>query len=499
MNLTDSFRAARWLRLINLLLQALLFLTLFAGLNYLSLNHPWRRDLTRTHQHSLSPETLAYLEGLERDVDIVVTLPDNDSSDEIAQAFRDISGLLTEYGYATGGKKPGQGRLRIDFLDVYQRTKEAAARGIDQPNQVVLVCGERRRVLTLRDFYVSSSRAGDQIRREAFLGESVLTAAILDVSNPTKKKIYFLSGHGETSPDDVSPSGLSRLRDELRQRDFALEGLDLTMTKKVPDDASLLIAIRPQGGFKPFEQELLRQYLTNRAGRLILMFNPRLARTGLDDLLSDWGVLVYDDLIFDTAANFVSETGDLVLRRINETHPITQFLAKNVLPVLVGPARVVMPDPGRSLEEGLSALPLIRTGQSAWGKTAYREQAPAGYVPGVDLTDPKNGLSVVVASERVRPAKLALTVPGGRLVVFGSGEVVTNRRIDNFGNFNLFLNSVNWTVDRDNRLNIPPRPIQRFQLALSQEELGRLRLGLLLGVPGAAALLGLLVYWARRD
>ena len=52
---------------------------------------------------------------------------------------------------------------------------------------------------------------------------------------------------------------------------------------------------------------------------------------------------------------------------------------------------------------------------------------------------------------------------------------------------------------RDTQLNIPARPIERFQLSLSQEELVRLRLGLFFIVPGLAALLGLLVYWTRRN
>ncbi len=54
-------------------------------------------------------------------------------------------------------------------------------------------------------------------------------------------------------------------------------------------------------------------------------------------------------------------------------------------------------------------------------------------------------------------------------------------------------------MDRDTQLNIPARPIQRFKLSLSQEELTRLRLGLLLVVPGVIALLGLIVYWTRRN
>ncbi len=88
---------------------------------------------------------------------------------------------------------------------------------------------------------------------------------------------------------------------------------------------------------------------------------------------------------------------------------------------------------------------------------------------------------------------------GGRLAVVGTADFVTNSRLINVGNLNLFLATVNWAVDRDTQLNIPVRPIQRFQLALSAEELVRLRLALLLGLPGCVALLGLIVYWTRRN
>jgi hypothetical protein len=47
-------------------------------------------------------------------------------------------------------------------------------------------------------------------------------------------------------------------------------------------------------------------------------------------------------------------------------------------------------------------------------------------------------------------------------------------------------------------LNIPPRPIERFEISLSAAEFDRLRYALLLVLPGAAILLGALVYWTRR-
>src|SRR4051812_45475816 len=136
MRFTDSFRAARWVRLINLLLQAAFFLSLFAGLNYVAINHAWRFDVTANRRYSLSPETKSYLEGLERDVTVIVTLTENNDSPELTQAYRDVSGLLREYVYLT--RERAHGRVQVRYVDVYQNRREAEALGVDQPNIVVL-------------------------------------------------------------------------------------------------------------------------------------------------------------------------------------------------------------------------------------------------------------------------------------------------------------------------------------------------------------------------
>ena len=113
--------------------------------------------------------------------------------------------------------------------------------------------------------------------------------------------------------------------------------------------------------------------------------------------------------------------------------------------------------------------------------------------------EPEGRLGLVVASERLAVRdNLPFSVRGGRLVVFGSGDLPTNNRIVKGGNLEVFLKSINWVVDRDTQLNIPARPIERFQLALSADTFLQLRYALLFALPGLAALLGLAVYWTRR-
>ena len=192
----ESYRAARWLRTINLVLQAVLFLTLFAGLNYLALHYHWRYDLSQHRRFSLSPETISYLGELKRPVRIVVTLtPDSENPDAV-QAYHDVQNLLREYLYNTAtsadAKSGRDGRITVDYLDVYQKRREAEALGVDQPDVILFLCGENHETVRLNQLYEFKDR-----RRTAFKGEQTITAALLDVSNPEKKKIFFLAGHGE--------------------------------------------------------------------------------------------------------------------------------------------------------------------------------------------------------------------------------------------------------------------------------------------------------------
>lgn len=492
-----SFRTARWVRTLNLVLQALLFLTLFGGLNYLARNHAWRFDLTQQRRFSLSPETLSYLPTLPRPVRIVVTLTEDSDEPDIAQAFRDMRGLLREYAYASE-RDPAR-RITVEYLDVYQRRREADQLGITEANRIVLLSGDERRVVSLPEIY----RVENGDRKVAFQGEQAITSALLDVSNPEPKKIYFLAGHGELSPDDVDPArGLSLLREMLRQRNFAVDTLDLAHLRRIPDDAALIVSVYPQGRYQPREQELLREYLAANAGRLILLLAPRHPH-GLEDLLLDWGILVDDDEIHDTDPQHMTEERELLLLARAE-HPVTQTLIDYRLYPRVGPARSVRPDPGRSLGNGLTVTVLAATSTTAWGEVSYARQTVPEFNPGVDIRplpgmEPKDRLGVIVASERVSVRdNLPFSVRGGRVVVFGTGDLVANNRIADVANLNIFLGAVNWTVDRDAQFNIPARPIERFQLSLSAGELSRLRYSLLLVLPAAAALLGLIVYWTRR-
>jgi hypothetical protein len=494
MAVSESFRAVRWIRTLNLVLQAVLFLSLFAGLNYLASRHAWRFDLTRQRKFSLSAETLSYIKNLQRPVHIVISLGDENESPE-------VRGLIDEYITAAAAEPEKPGRITRESLDVYQNRRRAEELGLDQPNVLLLLSGDNRHAIPINDLYQIKNQ-----QRVAFQGEQVLTSAILDVASESRQKIYFLVGHGELRPEDTDANrGLSTLRDQLRVRNFTVDAIDLSVTRRIPTDASLLIAVAPQSRYTAAEQELLRQYLNARAGRLLLFLNPRTSTgaLGLENLLlDDWGVLVNDDVICDTGPENIADNNDLLIWAFLP-HPITESLINYKMKLRFSDTRSVMPDPGRSANSGLNTVTLAATSTTAWGERDYRSRNKPEFNRGIDTAplrgmDPPDRLGVVVASERVRVrSDLPFSVPGGRVVVFGNADFVANSRIDN-ASLMVALNAVNWSVDRDRQLNVPARPIERFQLSLSAAEFQRLRYALLLAVPGGTLLLGLLVYWTRR-
>ncbi|MBL9187426.1 MAG: GldG family protein [Opitutaceae bacterium] len=495
MPVITSFRAVRWLRTLNLVLQAVLFVTLFAGLNYVAKNHASRFDLTRGGRFSLSAETLAYLANLQRPVHIVLTTGGETENPE-------VKGLIDEYVHATADRSSGL--ITKETVDVYQNRRRAEELGLDQAGVILLVSGDRRRIEPIDNLYTLKNK-----QRDTFHGEQALTAAILDVTMLRREKIYFVTGHGELRIDNPDPQlGLTALRDQLKVRNFEVEPFDFSANRKIPDDASLLVVVSPQSAFTRQEQENLRQYLATGAGRLIFFLSPgkTTAALGLDDLLLDWGILVHPDIILDPGPGAMTENLELLIRHLSGTHPITKSLVTSGSQALrFGLTRTVFPDPGRALGGGLNTVTIAATTEQAWGERGgFRAGETPRYDPGVDTRplpgmDPPNRLGVIVASERTAARdNLPFSVRGGKIVVVGTGDAISNGRLDN-ASLLLALNAVNWCVDRDHQLSIPPRPIERFQLAMSAADFTKLRYLLLAGLPGLAMLLGFAVYWTRRS
>jgi ABC-type uncharacterized transport system involved in gliding motility auxiliary subunit len=489
-NRFNEFRFTRRFRIANRAVQIILGLCLIASLNFLAAKYFGRIDLTQSGAYTLAPESKAYIRELEEPVYIIVTIPNDPEVAELKQIHQHLRKLFREY--EAEGMKDGKAHVNIEFVDIYRQRKRAQELAnkynLTQENVILVAMGERTREIRQADLYEVED---NQIA--GFRGEKAITSAIIDVSSKDEDKIYFLVGHGEMRLDDVDPlRGLSQLESFLRERNYTLATLDLAIDADVPEDADLVIVPSPQASLLPEEVEKLRRYMSERNGRMIVLIDPG-RRHGMEELFYDWGVMADDMVVEDNGPDFRAQGGDLIIRRFAE-HPITDLLVDYQITALFGQPRPMRTDPGSLKDPRLKVTQIIGTSEQSWGERDYRTQSPAQFDEGRDLKGP---ITIAAVSTRSAGTELGITIPGGRFVAFGNSDFITNNRLRAFGNRTLFFNSMNWALARNSLLNIATRPLESYQVVMSERDLNRILIYYAI-LPGATALLGLFIYLIRR-
>ena len=152
----ESFQANRLARTVNLLLQSLLMLLLFVGLNYLGMKYFKRNDLTQGRIYSLSAETTSYLSMLKEPVKVVVTLINEEGDADMERMYREVRSVLREFAYAT--RDNASASIDVEFLNVYQQRRRAELLGVEEPNVVLFMAGEKRKAVFPNDLYKTEDR-----------------------------------------------------------------------------------------------------------------------------------------------------------------------------------------------------------------------------------------------------------------------------------------------------------------------------------------------------
>jgi hypothetical protein len=138
---------------------------------------------------------------------------------------------------------------------------------------------------------------------------------------------------------------------------------------------------------------------------------------------------------------------------------------------------------------------LVSVGEQGWAESDVAAlRAGAEVEPDVDEGGPDRAgpIPVAVAGER----------GGSRLVVIASDQLALNAYLREDIVYDhgrdLVLNALGWLCDREVLLGIRPRTREHVKLVLLPEQLERMTLVCLVGLPGFAVLLGLWVLWRRR-
>ncbi|MEO8605923.1 MAG: GldG family protein [bacterium] len=446
-----SIARQRWLAT---LLGTLACAVALACAQRLAVRSGWRADLTPEKRWVLSEHARQILAALDQPVTVTAFLRAEDARND------GIEDLLARV-------RAAQPHVQFRVVDVNRNPALAREFGVDSYGSVVVESGGRR-----RDF--------------ANPDEQTLMAAIIQVTRPGRRRVYFTAGDGERRIGDRDrQTGFSSANVALINELYEVGELTLDADTPVPSDAAALIIAAPRRDLSPGALSQLDAYL-RRGGSVLALLDPGDA-PNLVAMLQRYGIITSDEIVLDPEQRlFAGDALTLQVPERNAAHPVSAAIGT---PPLVSSARAV-----RSAVDAPGAMDLLSTSAASW-RTPDRSVLQRGegeFVGGRDTAGPV----AIAASVEVPRADGA----SGRLLVIGDADFASNLLLDYLGNRDLLLNAVNWLTGQESMLGSrPPRQVPGVnQLFVSAREGERVFWLGAVAQPLLVLLLGAVVVGRRR-
>jgi ABC-type uncharacterized transport system involved in gliding motility auxiliary subunit len=413
--------------------------------NVVANRYDTRWDLTRDKRYSLSQQSVDIARSLDREVEVIAFFP---AGTPEGDAFRT---LMEQYGREST-------LIKSSYYDPFSDNVLAAQMKASEMGTVILKAGESER------------------RLDTEFGEEAFTNALVKLTSDAEHSVCGVYGHGEREDmDDQTADGLGVAIARLQGQNYTWRRVNLLEEPPTPDTCKVVVLAGPQGELLPAERDRLAAYVA-AGGGLFVLLDPMLVPELAADL-SRYGVKVGDDLVLEGDPNRQLATGGPTTIVVGEdgfdVHPITSKLAKGVV---FGLARSV----GKGVDvPGLAVQEIARTHELSWAETGYRDSSAAlapdgadvqGKVPlavTVEVQDPASlrlvteaaaptvaAAAGVVAPPTASPAPSLPTRPGGKVVVIGDSDFVSNQLLLARVNQDLFLNGIAWMVGEEDQISV---------------------------------------------
>jgi len=475
-------------------IQSLSMLAIFVLVNYLSFQHFYRADFSRSQKFALAEQSKRVLRELKKPVEITVVASPTFVS-PVNQIFGDVRSLLAELEFS------GRERIRVNYVDPTRdlsRMRELQEKHhfASADNLVILNYDGRTRLVSMAemaDFDFRPMAQGDAPRLLAFRGEQVLTGAMIALLRPEDQTVYFLTGHGEAGIG--TGSTISVLLDYLGKQNIKVASLSLAATDMIPADAAAVVVVAPRFDIEEREAVILRAWWAKR-GRLLVLLDPDAETPRLHEVLADAGVRPRNDRVLRTvqlafATGILRDVTGIVL----PTSQMTQRLAGATI-LFPGATQSLLLDDEAANRDKIQLRALVEPAEEFWGESDFAPNNPDGvrYDDGRDNGQP---LTIAASADRGGTEDDRVEVQTSRLVVVGSSQFVLDSDIKPSG-LDFVLGSVNSLLGRSKVAGVAPKAVAHFALNLTDRQLGLIALFTMIAIPALAALSGVVVWWRRR-
>lgn len=479
----------------NVCFELLCALIILMLVNYICAKHYFRWDISKTRYYALSEKTMNLIRNSKGIVNIVAFIR------EKTPFGSDIRNLLKEYEYAA--QKSGTLTINLTIIDPDRELTKAkrlsSEYAIQDRDIIVFDCKGKRKYIPARSVIeqdITLKQTGNVIQGQTkatdFIGEAVFTSALQGVLQSKIPTIYFISGHGEHDINDFSSNyGYGLLVRNIRHENMNVKQLVVIEGGHLPSDCSTLVLAGPQRKLSAHEISLIGNYLDN-GGRVLILLNPKI-NTGIDELLTKWGVRLYNDFVVDPS--LTTPSGGLVVYKYGE-HRIMRRV-KGMITIFHTP-RSIEPLPGYEQRTDTGAdrpqvSVLVETSRNGWA-----EHGTDTVVKFDKDTDRPGPIPIAVAIEKGHAA-IRVGIKPSRLVVIGDSHFLCNASIktETGGNVDFCLGALNWLVEREFSLAVGSKLPRTLSLQMGRNQIRIASVTTLGIIPGLFAILGFIV-WVRR-
>ena len=434
---------------VNNLLSTLALLIILGLVNFLTIRHPIRLDLTENQIFTLSPQAQEIALNLKKPLKVWIF--DRNIDPETQTLLKNYRRYGNNFSYQLIDPN-----LEINLAERFSATSLG---------DVYLVYGEQRQKLE-----TTATSLGTNIT------EAKLTNAIAKIQQDRTPHVYFLQGHGESTLDNTE-EGLSQAVTELTEKGYVVATLNLATQPTIPDDADVIAIVKPLRRLLDTEVTSLQQYLEN-GGNLLLMLMPNID-IGLEPILQEWGIQLDNRLVIDGSASGERPPTIAIVDRYGN-HPITEDFNGGI--TLFPQSRVIK----TTAKPDLTATPLVITNENTWAESNLASEEIT-FNSQEDLASPLN-IAIAFTKENT-----------SRMVVFGNAIFATNGWFTQQLNGDLFLNTIDWLagVNKD-ILSISPKELVNRRINLSPLQATAISWLAMRIMPLFSFLIAGIIWWRKR-
>ncbi|MFP3154859.1 GldG family protein [Lachnospiraceae bacterium ZAX-1] len=427
-------------------------------------------DMTRSGLYQITKESIDLLKTVDQPVQIYCISKGRDS-------IKEFSEILDKYDNASDF-------VTVEYIDPYSdlifmdRMKgEGEEIGL---NTIIIERGSQRRVYRLTDMYRFSP---DGNKLVFFDAEGKITSGILSVASDKNTKLGVAMGHGENMPSELQSLAI--------QNNFELRAL--TLNREIEDDCGTLLLLSPQTDYELEEISVLDHFL-QRGGCLAVFTDPSVTGlNNLNQLLSEWGLVVHEDVVFDAKNNTDTNPSNLVA--FFSEHPINDYFKTNQF-YLVSPATRSLEMSGEVTIGQKNIQPVLVTSDDAYGRNIDTDQKTlerlvldeAGpFVIAATSTQEFQGNDGRIVTSRI------FTMGSKR---FYSDEMMT---LGSVGNAKFMVNLLKWCDNStDSVVSIAPKQVGGSEMAVLPWVGYTLGILFTAVIPAIILIVGVRVYYKRK-